>query len=119
MTHRIFSEEEKKGLVDFCNSKLNRTINSSTNEIFELVKPGVLFCELVEAIEPGTITGKVEKEPKHVWEINHNHELMLEGAKKIGCNVVNIGAADLSSGTKHLVLGIFWQVVRVCFICSF
>jgi len=38
---------------------------------------------------------------------------MLNSAKAIGCNVVNIGPSDIQSGTPHLILGLIWQIVKV------
>lgn len=113
MAKHMYSQEEKSGLVSYVNKKLDMTIDDKDDSIFELIKPGVILCKLVNAIEPGTLNEKrITENPKNQFEMNQNHDLMLLGAKKIKCNVVNIGAADLTAGTKHLVLGIFWQIVR-------
>jgi len=72
-----------------------------------------LFCKLIEAIEPGTITGKLNEEPKNQFEINENLDQVIAGSKKLGCNIVNVGPNDFVEGRKHLILGVFWQIVRV------
>lgn len=38
---------------------------------------------------------------------------MLNSAKAIGCNVINIGASDLIDGKPHLVLSLIWQIVKI------
>jgi hypothetical protein len=47
------------------------------------------------------------------FEVNINHDMTIDAAKKIGCQIVNIGATDLSAGTPHLVLGVLWQIIKV------
>lgn len=42
-----------------------------------------------------------------------NITLALNSARAIGCNVVNIGAADIVDGTRHLLLGLLWQIIKV------
>ena len=42
---------------------------------------------------------------------NLNH--VINGAKKIGVNLVNIGVVDLEEGKPHLVLGLVWQIVKI------
>eukprot|EP01125_Pyxidicula_operculata_P018086 TRINITY_DN63_c2_g1_i2.p1 TRINITY_DN63_c2_g1~~TRINITY_DN63_c2_g1_i2.p1 ORF type:complete len:845 (+),score=273.11 TRINITY_DN63_c2_g1_i2:31-2535(+) len=112
IVERKFSVEEKKGLVNYINSRLELNIETENDDLFERVKSGALLCNLIESMESGTLTGKINNEPKNQWEMNLNHEIMLEGAKKLGCSLVNIGPVDLTSGTKHLVLGVAWQLVR-------
>jgi len=111
---RSFSEAEKRGLVDYVNAELsNCNIDPTTDEIFEEVKSGVLLCELLETIEPGILSGKINNEPKNQFEVNENHDKAIEGSKKLGCNIVNVGPNDIVEGRKHLVLGVLWQIVRV------
>ena len=45
-----------------------------------------------------------------------NLTLALMSAQAIGCNIVNIDGDDLSKGKPHLVLGLLWQIIRVCLI---
>lgn len=55
------------------------------------------------------------KTPLNQFEVNAMHSLALAGAKNIGCQVVNIGPDDLSDAIPHLILGLVWQIVRVCY----
>jgi hypothetical protein len=46
--------------------------------------------------------------------MRENQTLALNSAQAIGCNIVNIDADDLVKGKQHLVLGLLWQIIRVC-----
>ncbi len=66
---------------------------------------------------PDTIDERVINKGKlNVYKIGENQTLVLNSAKSIGCNVVNIGGQDLIDGTEHLVLGLIWQIVKVNFL---
>ena len=55
-----------------------------------------------------------------VYTIIENQTLVLNSAMAIGCNIVNIGPEDLIDGKPHLVLGLIWQIIRVCIVeCKF
>lgn len=43
------------------------------------------------------------------------HKLALDGAKEVGCQIVNIGPEDLYKGEQSptLILGVVWQLIRV------
>ncbi|KAH9582539.1 phospholipid scramblase 1 [Schistosoma haematobium] len=45
--------------------------------------------------------------------MHENITLALNSARAIGCNVVNIGAGDIWNGTKHLLLGLLWQIIKI------
>jgi plastin-1 len=51
------------------------------------------------------------------WETTENQNMVIESARAIGCQVVNIHASDLIHAAddhkEHLVLGLVWQVVKV------
>jgi plastin-1 len=42
-----------------------------------------------------------------------NHNLCIDGARKIGAIVVNLGAEDLMEGKPYLVFGLLWQVIKI------
>uniref|UniRef100_A0A6B2KXY9 Calponin-homology (CH) domain-containing protein n=1 Tax=Arcella intermedia TaxID=1963864 RepID=A0A6B2KXY9_9EUKA len=101
-------------MVDYINSKLNLNIDPTTEDIFEELKSGVLFCKLIDAIEPSVIAiNKLNEDPKNQFEINENLDVAIEAAKRLGCSIINIGPSDICEGRKHIVLGLFWQIVRV------
>ncbi|XP_066381326.1 fimbrin-1-like [Miscanthus floridulus] len=69
----------------------------ASNELFNLVRDGVLLCKLINVAVPGTIDERAinTKKDLNPWERNENHTLCLNSAKAIGCTVVNIGTQDL------------------------
>jgi hypothetical protein len=69
----------------------------------------------VNKVKPGTIPENqiCKKKNPNTFEVTNNLGLALEGARKIGCNIVNIGPQDLANQTPHLILGLIWQVIRI------
>lgn len=58
---------------------------------------------------------KINMSPKNAFEQNENHDLAINAAKELGCSIVNIGGKDLTDKVPHLVMGLLWQVIKVCF----
>lgn len=48
----------------------------------------------------------------------HAHPPAHAAAKQLGCTVVNIGAEDLSSAKSTLIMGLLWQIIKVCISLS-
>jgi len=120
-----FSDTERKAYVEFCNSTLGTEpalahimpINPGNSDIFKVIKDGVLFIKLINKWFKDTIDEtKASSKPKNTFEAGINHELAIEGAKKLGCTVVNIGGADLLAGNEHLTLGLMWQIIKICLL---
>ncbi|CAN1302027.1 FIM2 [Linum perenne] len=90
-------------------------IDPSTNDLFEIVKDGVLLCKLINVAVPGTIDERAinTKRVLNPWERNENHTLCLNSCKAIGCTVVNIGTQDFIEGRRHLVLGLISQIIKI------
>lgn len=57
------------------------------------------------------VPGKGKKINK--FKMTENNNLVIFSAKGIGCNVVNIGSADLIEGREHLILGLIWQIIKI------
>ncbi|KAF9610517.1 hypothetical protein IFM89_022797 [Coptis chinensis] len=122
LLHTI-SESEKSSYVAHINSYLGEDpflkkylpLNQSTNDLFNLVKDGVLLCKLINVAVPGTIDERAinTKRVLNPWERNENHTLCLNSAKAIGCTVVNIGTQDLIEARPHLVLGLISQIIKI------
>ena len=121
-----FSEAEKTAFVKHINTVLENDsdlmdklpIDPASNDIFEQVRDGVLLCKLINASVPDTIdAGKVIKQFRDdKAKIHHvivNQNLCIEGAKKIGAVVVNMGAEDLAEGKPYLVFGLLWQIIKI------
>ncbi|GLU08046.1 hypothetical protein SLE2022_249750 [Rubroshorea leprosula] len=122
LLHTI-SESEKASYVAHINNYLAEDeflkkylpIDSSSNDLFEIVKDGVLLCKLINVAVPGTIDERAinTKRILNPWERNENHTLCLNSAKAIGCTVVNIGTQDFVEGRRHLVLGLISQIIKI------
>ncbi|KAH9305060.1 hypothetical protein KI387_009464 [Taxus chinensis] len=122
LLHTI-NESEKVAFVAHINSYLEDDpvmkrylpIDPTTNDLFEIVKNGILLCKLINVAVPGTIDDRAINTKKNLnpWERNENHTLCLNSAKAIGCTVVNIGTQDLIEGRPHLVLGLISQIIKI------
>lgn len=122
LLHTI-SESEKASYVSHINSYLGEDkflkkylpMDPTTNDLFDLVKDGVLLCKLINVAVPGTIDERAinTKKEMNPWERNENHTLCLNSAKAIGCTVVNIGTQDLIEGRPHLLLGLISQIIKI------
>ncbi|KAJ4954349.1 hypothetical protein NE237_011132 [Protea cynaroides] len=122
LLHTI-SESEKASYVAHINNYLGQDeflkrwlpIDPSTNDLFEIVKDGVLLCKLINVAVPGTIDERAinTKRVLNPWERNENHTLCLNSAKAIGCTVVNIGTQDFIEGRRHLMLGLISQIIKI------
>lgn len=122
-TAHSFSEEEKAAFSDYINTTLakdkdvgNRLpINGQDDSLFKSVEDGILLCKLINDAIPDTIDERVLNKGTNLnpFKKTENQCVAINSAKAIGCNVVNIGPADLISGTPHLVLGLIWQIIRI------
>ncbi|XP_073013865.1 fimbrin-5-like [Typha latifolia] len=122
LLHTI-NESEKASYVAHINSYLGEDaflkkylpLDPASNDLFNLVRDGVLLCKLINVAVPGTIDERAinKKRVLNPWERNENHTLCLNSAKAIGCTVVNIGTQDLVEGRPHLVLGLISQIIKI------
>uniref|UniRef100_A0A1J3IPI9 Fimbrin-1 n=1 Tax=Noccaea caerulescens TaxID=107243 RepID=A0A1J3IPI9_NOCCA len=90
-------------------------LDPDSNDLYELVKDGVLVCKLINVAVPGTIDERAinTKKVLNPWERTENHTLCLNSAKAVGCTVVNIGTQDLAEARPHLVLGLISQLIKI------
>nr|DAD21050.1 TPA_asm: hypothetical protein HUJ06_022513 [Nelumbo nucifera] len=122
LIHTI-SGSEKTSYVSYINNYLAEDqflkrylpIDPSTNDLFEIVKGGVLLCKLINVAVPGTTDERAinTKRVLNPWERNENLTLCLDSAKAIGCTVVNIGTQDFIEGKLfHIFLKQFLLVYK-------
>lgn len=77
----------------------------------------MFYSKMINKSQPDTIDERtINKSDLSVYRIHENLTLALTSAQSIGCNIVNIGADDLERGKPHLVLGLLWQIIRVCIL---
>ncbi|XP_045176272.2 plastin-2-like [Mercenaria mercenaria] len=110
-----FASWINRNLEDDEDCKPYLPIDPDTGDLFQKVKDGILLCKLINQSVPDTIDERTINKTnlKLVYLRLENHNLCLNSARSIGCNVVNIGHADLDAGTPHLVLGLLWQIIRI------
>ncbi|RGB42537.1 fimbrin [Rhizophagus diaphanus] len=93
-------------------------IDTNTMQLFDECKDGLILAKLINDSVPDTIDERVLNVPGKGKNINkfkmtENNNLVIFSAKGIGCNVVNIGSADLIEGREHLILGLIWQIIKI------
>jgi len=83
--------------------------------IFTAVSDGILLCKLINNAVPKTIDERAINKAKGLnnFKMTENQNLVIQSAKGIGCNVVNVGPEDIKAGKVHIVLGLLWQIIRI------
>ncbi|EUB59633.1 Fimbrin [Echinococcus granulosus] len=84
------------------------------DDLYEKCSDGFLLCKIINCSAPQTIDLRALHRGKRLttYQVMENITLALNSARAIGCNVVNIGAADIVDGTRHLLLGLLWQIIK-------
>ncbi|VDK46522.1 unnamed protein product [Taenia asiatica] len=84
------------------------------DDLYEKCSDGFLF-KIINCSAPQTIDLRALHRGKRLttYQVMENITLALNSARAIGCNVVNIGAADIVDGTRHLLLGLLWQIIKI------
>jgi len=72
--------------------------------LFTNVHNGILLAKLINDAVAGTIDERVLNKEKagaklSIFKITENQTLVINSAKSIGCNLINIGPNDLVEGT--------------------
>ncbi|KAM0683569.1 hypothetical protein MDAP_001139 [Mitosporidium daphniae] len=105
----------------------NKYLPLKVSSFFDSLRDGVVLAFLLNAIQPNMIPissicigikiSKMKSSYKALHNLNENLRLVLDGAKKIrSIHLVNIGAEDIQSGNKHLILGLVWQLIRQWYV---
>lgn len=90
--------------------------------LWPAISDGILLSKLINLAAPETIDERALNYPApgkklNQWETKENQNVVINSAKSIGVQVVNIHAADLIRAAEdhkeHLVLAIIWQVVKI------
>ncbi|KAJ7611151.1 fimbrin [Mycena rosella] len=124
VSHTI-NEDERTEFTNHINSVIENDadvsgrfpIPTTTMQIFEECKDGLILCKLINDSVPDTIDTRVlnkptPRKPLNAFQITENNNIVITSAKGIGCSVVNIGSSDLAEGREHLILGLIWQIIR-------
>ncbi|KAJ6571647.1 Ca2+-binding actin-bundling protein [Mycena capillaripes] len=124
VSHTI-NEDERTEFTNHINSVIENDpdvsgrfpIPTTTMQIFEECKDGLILCKLINDSVPDTIDTRVlnkpsARKPLNAFQMTENNNIVITSAKGIGCSVVNIGSTDLAEGREHLILGLIWQIIR-------
>ena len=120
------NESEILAFINYINTRLAHDADvksflpiSTVDEgksFFSSLKSGILPCKLVNFAVPGTIDeNMIVKRPRATAQMLENQQRFLDGAKKIGVIVTNIGGQDILDGVPHLICGLVWQIIKVCY----
>ncbi|XP_047467802.1 plastin-1-like [Mugil cephalus] len=121
-TQHSYSDEEKVAFVNWINKALAKDpdcqhllpMNPDNESLFTSVRDGILLCKMINLSQPDTIDERVINTKKlTTFKMTENLVLALNSASAIGCTVVSIDAHDLMAGKPHLVLGLYWQIIKV------
>ncbi|KAK5857674.1 hypothetical protein PBY51_010901 [Eleginops maclovinus] len=121
-TQHSYSDGEKVAFVNWINKALAKDpdcqhllpMNPDDESLFASVRDGILLCKMINLSQPDTIDERVINTKKlATFTMTENLVLALNSASAIGCTVVSIDAHDLMAGKPHLVLGLFWQIIKV------
>ncbi|KAJ1412003.1 calponin homology domain-containing protein, partial [Ochromonadaceae sp. CCMP2298] len=84
-------------------------------DLFEKSADGLIMCKLINLAQFDAIDLRAVniKEKLNVYEKTENQNLVLNAARAIGCQVINIGSGDLIAGKPILVLGLVWQIIKI------
>ncbi|KNE96511.1 fimbrin [Puccinia striiformis f. sp. tritici PST-78] len=93
---------------------------TTTFQIFDEARDGLILCKLINDCVPDTIdervlnkpSAKTNHKPINNFQMTENNNIVISSAKAIGCSVVNVGASDIIDGREHLILGLIWQIIR-------
>jgi len=112
---RSFAERINEMLSDDASLKGALPMDPNSNALFDVISHGLLLPRLVNKVEPNTVPeNKIPKKAQlNAFELSGVHQAALEGATKIGCHIVNVGAEDLTKAVPHLILGVVWQIIRI------
>ncbi|XP_028251223.1 plastin-1 [Parambassis ranga] len=121
-TQHSYSDEEKVAFVNWINKTLAKDpdcqhllpMNPDDDSLFKSVRDGILLCKMINRSQPDTIDERVINTKKlTTFKMTENLVLALNSASAIGCTVVSMDAHDLMAGKPHLVLGLYWQIIKV------
>ncbi|RKP11504.1 calponin homology domain-containing protein [Piptocephalis cylindrospora] len=92
-------------------------LDTDTMQLFDECTDGLILSKLINDSAPDTIDERVLNvgagaKRLNAFQITENNNVVINSAKAIGCNVVNIGSQDLAEGREHLILGLIWQIIK-------
>ncbi|KAG7220794.1 hypothetical protein INR49_031451 [Caranx melampygus] len=112
-TQHSYSDEEKVAFVNWINKALVKD-----EDCQHLLPMNPHDESLFTSQNDQPVSARHNRRKSHQHQKAHHLQndresgLALNSASAIGCTVVNIDAHDLMAGKPHLVLGLFWQIIK-------
>ena len=117
-TFQSFSEEERTAFAKVINTvpvcKKYLPIDPNTNDLFTMLKNGIILCKLINKAVEGSIDERVinVKDNMNVFFQVENLNLALNSAKAIGCQIIGIFPETIMEKKQVMILGLLWQVIK-------
>ncbi|GAA0160799.1 non-motor actin binding protein [Lithospermum erythrorhizon] len=89
-------------------------IDTYVNNLFEDVRSGWVFLEVLEKLFPGSVNWKVASKPpiKMPFRKVENCNQVISIGKDLNFSLVNVAGNDIVQGNKKLILAFLWQLMR-------
>eukprot|EP00741_Cyanophora_paradoxa_P010004 tig00000157_g9690.t1 len=118
--HTVDPEEEAAYLEWFNKSfqddaDIGSFVPLAPDQLFTLLVEPYVWCKLLNRASPGAFTAEqvrsMKGQTRRIQQVN-NLNAIIEKARAIGCQLVNISGADIADGSKTLILSMLWQVLE-------
>ncbi|KAG9306885.1 hypothetical protein G9A89_002554 [Geosiphon pyriformis] len=89
-------------------------VDPAVNNLYEDVQDGLILLQAFDKIRPGIVNPKKvnKKLPLSRFKQVENTNYCILLGQSLGFTLVNIQGADICDGTKTLILGLVWQMMR-------
>ncbi|KAK1921741.1 putative Fimbrin [Papiliotrema laurentii] len=93
-------------------------VDPGVYNLFEDLKDGTVLLQGFDKVIPGSVIWRRVSKPKEGQELSRfkaveNTNYAVELAKSNGMHIVGIQGSDIVDGTRTLVLGLVWQLMRI------
>lgn len=88
-------------------------IDPETDDLFTACDDGIIFCKLVNKIQPDTVNERVLKKANNIFEVKATINMALSSIKAVGGKVFGTDADLIINHTEHLILGLLWQLIKL------
>ena len=84
------------------------------NNLYQDLKDGFVLCKVIHRINDKVVEwNRLEKNPDIIFKRTINCQVAMDAARKLGVQMLGIGAHDIATGHKQFILAIVWQLVRL------
>ncbi|XP_050223937.1 fimbrin-1-like [Mercurialis annua] len=89
-------------------------IATYVNNVFEDVRNGWIFLEVLDKVSPGSVNWKQASKPpiKMPFRKLENCNQVVKIGRQLKLSLVNVGGNDIVQGNKKLILAFLWQLMR-------